>query len=102
MNRIIPLDASLTVRNVATLRQVIIDGFSGCDDLCLDIPKEEMADLCGLQLIEASRRYALTTGKQLSLLRPAEQLRQLLEDTGFLSEPASDLHRFWLHEGPAQ
>ncbi|MGO4409274.1 STAS domain-containing protein [Brevundimonas sp. M-11_2] len=96
------MDSALVVRNVAVIHQVLVDGFQGCDDLCLDISKEDFADLCGLQLIESARCYAKTTGKRLSLLRPAEQMRSLLENIGFFADAPSDLHRFWLHEGPAQ
>lgn len=102
MYKTLSLDFAPIVRNVAALRQVIIDGFEDCDDLCLDIPKEDGADLCGVQLIESARCYAKATGKRLSLLRPAEQMRALLKNTGFLADATSDSHRFWLHEGPAQ
>lgn len=102
MGRVVNFDVALVVRNISILHQELIEAFNEFDVLDLDISEDHVADLCGVQLIESARRYAVSTDKRLSLLRPAEQMRPLLEDAGFLTDAPSDLRQFWLHEGPAQ
>lgn len=102
MLRTVTLDAPLVVKNVAGLRQTILDAFEEGDDVVIHIPGESVADLCGLQLIESARRHAAAVGKTIALDHPAEALRPLLEDAGFLTDASPETLQFWLHEGPAQ
>lgn len=47
------VDASLVVRNVAGLRQSVMDAFEEDDAVSLDLVADQAVDLCGVQLIEA-------------------------------------------------
>ncbi|QFU30947.1 lipid asymmetry maintenance protein MlaB [Brevundimonas sp. Bb-A] len=100
MRRVL-VDAALVVRNVAGLRQSILDAFEEDDAVTLDLV-EEAVDLCGVQLIEAARRQAQAVGKTLSLAHPGEAFRPVLEAAGFLTEASEDDLRFWFHEGSVQ
>ena len=57
MRRVL-VDAALVVRNVAGLRQSILDAFEEDDAVTLDLVEDQAVDLCGVQLIEAARRQA--------------------------------------------
>lgn len=100
--RIVTLESAPVVKNVAALRQSILEAFEEGEEISLHIPDAYSADLCGLQLIEAARRHAAAVGKTFRLDRPAAGLRDILEAAGFLTDASPETLRFWLHEGPAQ
>lgn len=102
MTKKIVLDVPLTIRNVIDIKQIILDGFELSDDLSLSLDENVTADMCGLQLIEAARRHAVSTGKRLALAEPAFGLRTLLEEAGFLGTGACPERGFWLHEGASR
>lgn len=101
MRRVL-VDAALVVRNVAGLRQSILDAFEEDDAVTLDLVEDQAVDLCGVQLIEAARRQAQAVGKTLSLAHPGEAFRPVLEMAGFLTEASEDDLRFWFHKGSVQ
>lgn len=96
------VDAALVVRNVAGLRQSILDAFDEDDAVSLDLVADQAVDLCGVQLIEAARRHAQAVGKTLSLAHPGEVFRPVLEAAGFLTQASEDDLRFWFHQGSVQ
>lgn len=102
MDKILTSDASITLKQVYSLKENLISEFGNYNHIVVDISDDCCVDLCGLQLIESARCYATLTGKRLSLLRPAEHLRSLLNDAGFLAGGSSDAVSFWFHEEPAQ
>ncbi|MCV0415630.1 MAG: STAS domain-containing protein [Brevundimonas sp.] len=100
--RMVTLESAPVVKNVAALRQSILEAFEEDDEIAIHIPDVYVADLCGLQLIESARRHAAAVGKTLVLDRPAGGFRDILEAAGFLTDASPETLRFWLHEGPAQ
>lgn len=102
MMRTLALDSALTVRNAAALRQSILDALEEGDALSLDLAEGQAVDLCGVQLIEAARRQAQAVGKTLTLARPGEAFRPVLEAAGFLTQASEADLQFWLHQGAAQ
>jgi hypothetical protein len=100
--RMVTLESAPVVKNVAALRQSILEAFEENDEIAIHIPDVYVADLCGLQLIESARRHAAAVGKTLVLDRPAAGFRDILKAAGFLTDASPETLRFWLHEGPAQ
>jgi ABC-type transporter Mla MlaB component len=86
------------VKNVAALRESIIDAFIRSDQLCLDIADGTPIDLCGVQLIESARRFAEANSKSLTLERPAEHFRNVLHDGGFITNASAEDLCFWFHQ----
>lgn len=90
----------LTVQNVAKHRSDLIAKLqeSGHEGFDLELPADGAADLSGVQLILAARRFAAEHHKQFALTRPVSgPLRDVLEQGGFLADGASDTRSFWLH-----
>lgn len=102
MDKIFTSDASITLKQICGLKEKMISEFENSDHIVLDIIDGSVIDLCGLQFIESARRYAILIGKRLSLQRPAEHLRSLLNDAGFLAGGSPEVGSFWFHEEPAQ
>ena len=100
--RMVTLESAPVVKNVAALRQSILEAFEEDDEIAIHIPDVYVADLCGLQLIKSARRHAAAVGKTLVLDQPAAGFRDILEAAGFLTDASPETLRFWLHEGPAQ
>src|ERR1700744_1341135 len=93
------LEGALVVKNVEAMRQAILDGFQETDTLSLDIAAEHAVDLCGVQLIESTRRFARAVGKSVTLERPATGFAPVLEAAGFLTDASAEDLQFWLHQG---
>ena len=90
----------LTVQNAAKHRSEMIAKFQECDHegFDLELAPECAADLSGVQLILAARRFAAEQQKQFALTKPATgALHDVLEQGGFLTSDAADARSFWLH-----
>jgi len=90
----------LTVQNVAKLRSDLIAKFQESDHegFDLELSPDSAADLSGVQVILAGRRFAADQHKQFALTKPASgPLRDVLEQGGFLADGVSDTRSFWLH-----
>lgn len=98
--------AALTWQDGLTLRTIS----KHCDDLLLalsqkstvviDISDDQQVDLSLIQLIESARIFASTSGKKLTLVKPATgQLLDALERGGFLHNISPEDASFWLHDG---
>lgn len=95
----IALPAALTIRTVQTTRDQLLAGLSGAKSVVLDIPDDADADLSFVQLIEAARLSAQSSGKDLKLRNPAARgVLSTLERGGFLTEMDPSARFFWLHE----
>ena len=92
---------ALTVQNTAKHRSDLIAKFQECDHegFDLELAPEGAADLSGVQLILAARRFAAEQQKQFALTKPATgALRDVLEQGGFLVvDGAAGARSFWLH-----
>lgn len=91
----------LTVQNAAKYRSELIAKFEQCDQdgFELELVADSAADLSGVQLILAARRFASEHRKQFGLAKPAGgTLREVLEQGGFLRNDTADARSFWLHE----
>ena len=70
--------------------------------IVLDIPDDAAVDLSFVQIIEASRRHALSQGGSVTLARPASgAILTTLERAGLLTEMAAEDQLFWLHRKEA-
>lgn len=90
------------MKQVSDLKENMISEFEKYDHIVLNIADGNVVDLCGLQFVESARLYAASVNKRLSLLRPAEHLRSLLNDAGFLAGGSPEAGSFWFHEELAQ
>lgn len=99
--RRLQLGAPLTVRGASANRDVLLAAFSECSAIELEFPTDEV-DCAGVQLIEAARRYAQISGKQLKLAFPASgALKRALEAGGFMTAASAEDRQFWFHERAA-
>jgi hypothetical protein len=96
------LGKALVLKNIESLRTAVLTGLQDADRLSLDIAEDVPVDLCGVQLIEAARRFASGQGKTLVLKRPATAFLDVLEAAGFLTDASPEDVLFWLHQGAAQ
>ncbi|MCM2293307.1 STAS domain-containing protein [Allorhizobium sp. BGMRC 0089] len=93
------LDPILTIRTITEIHEQVMSALNEVQHLEISVPEVGEVDLSFLQLIEAARITAEMEGKQISLVRPAsQQLRDLLERGGFLTDMDPNSRTFWLHE----
>lgn len=96
------IDGPLTLRGAAAAHEQLLGQIASNDDTRIEIPADQDVDVCGLQLIEAARLYAASSGKVLALHAPADgKLLQVLELAGFIEGASDEDRAFWLHEGKA-
>lgn len=92
------LPSMLSIRQISGAHELLLTQLEKEDAVLLDIAEDAETDLSFIQLIEASRLYAKTHGKTVSLKRPAsENLLETLRRSGFLSRMDKDSRQFWLH-----
>ncbi|WP_137135018.1 STAS domain-containing protein [Rhizobium sp. FKY42] len=90
----------LTLRTISKHHDELLLALIAKSAVALDISDDEPADLSFVQLIESARIFASTSGKKLTLLRPATgNLRDVLERGGFLHNISPEDASFWLHDG---
>ncbi|MCF3638628.1 hypothetical protein LXM94_01415 [Rhizobium sp. TRM95111] len=89
----------MTIRNIASLKEELIDKFSDSAALSIVVGDDAVVDLSFVQLVEAARRHAGASGGALSLAAPASgRLLDVLRRGGFLDDLSADDARFWLHQ----
>ena len=92
--RRLSFDGTLTVRNVAPLRDALLEALASGQDIEVDCRAADAVDLSFVQLLLAARLSALRGGRRLSLAGPAEgALLHALEQGGFLTGDTPD--GFW-------
>ena len=96
------IEAELTVRTVRRVQTLLLSAFHDAQAVRLDLRDPIKMDVCGVQLIESARKFALAHGKHLSLKAPVgADVARLLEGLGVLHDSSSEESTFWLHQGAA-
>jgi hypothetical protein len=97
------LGGPLSLRTITDHRASLLSALTANPSVSLDIAEDAQIDLSFLQLVEAARIYAATSGRQIALAKPASgTLHDLLERSGFLQDMLPDDANFWLHQGDIQ
>ncbi|MBB3945351.1 hypothetical protein GGQ73_001284 [Rhizobium skierniewicense] len=95
---ILTLPSSLSIRGITAAHESLLDALKTNKAVTIDIPADAHADLSFIQLIEASRVYARTEGKYVTLMKPASQsVLDTLRRGGFLNDMDEASRLFWLH-----
>ncbi|MCJ8509283.1 hypothetical protein MUU53_15305 [Rhizobium lemnae] len=93
-------DESLTLRTISNHCDELLLALNEKSAVAIDISDDQPVDLTLIQLIESARIFASTSGKKLTLLKPAAgHLRDVLERGGFLQNISPEDSNFWLHDG---
>ncbi|OLP55467.1 hypothetical protein BJF92_23290 [Rhizobium rhizosphaerae] len=96
------LPASMSIREAVNTRELILAALQESGAILLDLPEDAQVDLSFIQIIEASRRHALSQGGSVALAQPARgSLLSTLERAGLLTEMAAEDQLFWLHRKEA-
>ena len=96
------VEGELTARTVGRCQPLLLSAFHDADAVRLELPNPIKMDVCGVQLIESARKFALAQGKGFALKAPASvEVARLLEGLGLLHESRPDGRAFWLHDGEA-
>ena len=95
---LINLPTLLSVRNALAVHETLLEALQMNSAVTVDKPEDAQADLSFIQLIEASRLYARTEGKYITLTKPASpDLVDTLRRGGFLTNMDEASRLFWLH-----
>ncbi len=95
---LLSLPPSLSIRGAAAVHESLLDALKTNKAITVDIPDDAQADLSFIQLIEASRVYARTEGKYITLTKPASPgIVDTLRRGGFLTNMDEASRLFWLH-----
>lgn len=93
------LPASLTIKNILAVQELILDFLDKNTTAILEIDEEAQVDLSFVQLVTAARKHALSRDGRILLARPATgDLYDVLKRGGFLDEMTPDAAHFWLHQ----
>ena len=99
------LDGALTLRNVDTIRENLLETVQQHQALEIDCSAATEIDLSFVQLVLAARASALSAGKMVALAHPASgMLRDVLQRGGLLGvgpDPATEDETFWLQAARA-
>lgn len=88
------------IRNIRDIHAALLDYASSSTRIELDLAACEDIDLSFLQLIESVRKSAASSGKPVTLSRPAnDAVKTALKRAGFLDVLSPEDAQFWLHEG---
>jgi anti-anti-sigma regulatory factor len=89
----------VSIRNIKQVHAELLDCVNKRDEVEIDLENSIEIDLSLIQLIEAARKTAETSGKSISLTRPAnDTVRAALERAGLFDSFTSDDTKFWLHK----
>jgi ABC-type transporter Mla MlaB component len=90
----------VTVSNIESAHLELGAALSQEKPVLVDISGVTETDLTFVQLIEAARRHAAASGRDLALSRPAEgAVLEVLRRGGFLDDDVCNRAEFWLQEG---
>ena len=93
------LPASLTIKNISAVRELILDFMNNNAATVLDIDEGAQVDLSFVQLVLSARRQAEAGEGRLLLARPAAgDLYEVLKRGGFLDAITPETAHFWLHQ----
>lgn len=69
----------MTIYNAASQKSQLLDAFSECDELDLDLSQVGEMDTAGFQLLILAKREALNAGKRLRLVAHSKAVTELLD-----------------------
>jgi hypothetical protein len=93
------LPATLTIKNILAVQELILDFLNKNTTTVLDIDEEAQIDLSFVQLVTAARKQAEMKAGQVLLARPATgDLYDVLKRGGFLDDMTPEAAHFWLHQ----
>ncbi len=96
----IKLSGLLNVREISKAKEALLELFKKDEEVCLDIGADTNADIAGIQVIIAARRYAHSKSKRISLAEPISgRALDVMKRGGFLEQMTEEERLFWLHEG---
>lgn len=105
MSSTLPVDASLTlpnaltIKNIVTAQEIILNYLANNSTAILDIDADAQVDLSFVQLVTAARKHVGSHAGSILLARPATgDLYDVLKRGGFLDEMTPDAAHFWLHQ----
>lgn len=85
------------------IHQELLSVLNANQAVAVELPDDCQVDISFIQLMEAARRYARASGKDLKLLKPARgSVLDVLQRGGFLNAASAEDAHFWLHEGQVQ
>jgi hypothetical protein len=94
----ISLPNSLVIRNISAIHDSIAAQLRDSNAICLEIPSEADVDLSFVQLMEAARLHAKSSGKSIRLSSPAQgALLNVLQRAGFVDSFTEEDRQFWFH-----
>jgi anti-anti-sigma regulatory factor len=94
------IEGELSTRTVSKRLAELLASLRDAGELRLELSNLTRMDVCGVQLIEAARKFAEANGKSLLLKSPAgPDLEHLLDGLGLLHASCASNRAFWLHEG---
>lgn len=97
------LPPNLTVRAIGAIRQEMLQLIDKNRSTTIAFGDDCQVDISFVQLMEAARIYAVSTGKNIALAEPANgPVLDVLERSGFLEGMSADDATFWLHQGGIQ
>jgi len=93
------LPATLTIKNILAVQELILDFLNKNTTTVLDIDEEAQIDLSFVQLVTAARKQAGMNAGRVLLARPATgDLYDVLKRGGFLDDMTPEAAHFWLHQ----
>lgn len=93
------LPATLTIKNILAVQELILDFLNKNTTAVLDIDEEAQVDLSFVQLVTAARKQAEMKAGQVLLARPATgDFYDVLKRGGFLDDMTPEAAHFWLHQ----
>jgi hypothetical protein len=93
------LPATLTIKNILAVQELILDFLNKNTTTVLDIDEEAQIDLSFVQLVTAACKQAEMKAGQVLLARPATgDFYDVLKRGGFLDDMTPEAAHFWLHQ----
>jgi anti-anti-sigma factor len=68
---VLKVSGTLDIEAANPLREAIIDSFRNQSDIAADLSEVDQCDAAALQVLLASRQYAVSTGKAFSIIMPS-------------------------------
>lgn len=100
---VVELPQQVSIRQISNIHATIMSSLETAHCAVFSLPENAEVDLTFVQLLISARKYAAQSGKEIRLAAPASgPLLGVLEDGGFLDDPAQDDAAFWLHKEAGQ
>jgi hypothetical protein len=89
----------VSIRNIKSIHSDLLTYVGNNKAIEIDLDTCQDADLSLVQLIEAARKTVATSGRTISLTKPAnDTIQSTLRRAGFLDKLSPEDAKFWLHK----